>query len=63
MIFCHRYIHGKLPKGKQCMAFSATFTEELLGLLQNVTSNPQVVRLTTDIPELEGEERESKNMG
>ncbi|KAI8138855.1 P-loop containing nucleoside triphosphate hydrolase protein [Fennellomyces sp. T-0311] len=48
-----QYINGKLPKKKQTLAFSATFTDELLGLLQTFMHEPHIVRLTTDVPELQ----------
>ncbi|KAI9484666.1 P-loop containing nucleoside triphosphate hydrolase protein [Zychaea mexicana] len=52
-----QYIHGKLPKKKQTLAFSATFTEELLETFQSLMYEPQIVRLTTDVPELEGKSK------
>ncbi|KAF7732861.1 DEAD (Asp-Glu-Ala-Asp) box polypeptide 20 [Apophysomyces ossiformis] len=48
-----RYIHKKLPNSKQCVAFSATFTDELLDSLRPFMRSPQTVRLTDAVPTLE----------
>ncbi|KAI9253364.1 P-loop containing nucleoside triphosphate hydrolase protein [Phascolomyces articulosus] len=48
-----QYINNQLPKKKQTLAFSATFTQELLDSFQNMMNQPQIVRLTTEVPELE----------
>ncbi|KAI7850689.1 P-loop containing nucleoside triphosphate hydrolase protein [Circinella umbellata] len=50
-----QYINNKLPKKKQTLAFSATFTQDLLDSFQSMMCQPQIVRLTTDVPELEDE--------
>ena len=57
IIIITRYINSKLPKKKQTLAFSATFTEDLLATFQNMMCQPQIVRLTTDVPELEGNKK------
>ncbi|CDH54379.1 probable atp-dependent rna helicase ddx20 [Lichtheimia corymbifera JMRC:FSU:9682] len=48
-----QYVYRRLPKRKQCIAFSATFSEDLLKLLDTLMDKPQTVRLTTKVPELE----------
>ena len=62
IIIITRYINNKLPKKKQTLAFSATFTEDLLDSFQNMMCQPQIVRLTTDVPELEGNKIQSINL-
>ncbi|CAO3643058.1 unnamed protein product [Cunninghamella blakesleeana] len=47
------YIYKKLPVNKQTVAFSATFTDELLGSLNQFVRSPQIVKLTYDTPILE----------
>lgn len=49
-----RYIYGKLPINKQSVAFSATFTDELLDSLNDFVKDPHIVKLTYDLPTLEG---------
>ncbi|KAG0166501.1 DEAD (Asp-Glu-Ala-Asp) box polypeptide 20 [Apophysomyces sp. BC1015] len=48
-----RFIHKKLPNSKQCVAFSATFSDELLGSLGTFMKSPQTVRLTDAVPTLD----------
>ncbi|KAI8378046.1 P-loop containing nucleoside triphosphate hydrolase protein [Radiomyces spectabilis] len=48
-----QYIYQRLPTTKQCIAFSATFTDELLESLNGFMKSPQIVRLTTLVPTLE----------
>ncbi|KAI8343364.1 P-loop containing nucleoside triphosphate hydrolase protein [Chlamydoabsidia padenii] len=48
-----RYIYGKLGVNKQSVAFSATFTDELLASLNDFVHQPQIVKLTHDLPTLE----------
>ncbi|KAI7868849.1 P-loop containing nucleoside triphosphate hydrolase protein [Spinellus fusiger] len=50
------YIFRKLPVTKQCVAFSATFTEELLSALGTMMNSPQIVRLTETVPTLQENE-------
>ncbi|SAM01075.1 hypothetical protein [Absidia glauca] len=47
------YIYGKLGVNKQSVAFSATFTDELLASLDDFVHQPQIVKLTQDLPTLE----------
>jgi ATP-dependent RNA helicase DDX20 len=42
---------------KQSVAFSATFTDELLASLDDFVHQPQIVKLTQDLPTLEGKKR------
>ncbi|KAI7883233.1 P-loop containing nucleoside triphosphate hydrolase protein, partial [Lichtheimia hyalospora FSU 10163] len=42
-----QYVYRRLPKRKQCIAFSATFSDDLLKLLDTLMDKPQTVRLTT----------------
>ncbi|KAI9020728.1 P-loop containing nucleoside triphosphate hydrolase protein [Phycomyces nitens] len=51
------FIARKLPTTKQCIAFSATFTDELLGSLGGLMKSPQKVRLTEAVPTLDGKNR------
>ncbi|KAI9301574.1 P-loop containing nucleoside triphosphate hydrolase protein [Cunninghamella echinulata] len=47
------YIYKKLPVNKQTVAFSATFTNELMDSLNQYVNHPQIVKLTYDTPILE----------
>ncbi|CAO3598445.1 unnamed protein product [Absidia cylindrospora] len=48
-----KYIYGKLPINKQSVAFSATFTDDLLLSLNDFVKDPHIVKLTYDLPTLE----------
>ncbi|KAG1320421.1 hypothetical protein G6F62_011342 [Rhizopus arrhizus] len=45
-------VFNKLPKTIQCIAFSATFTEELVADLSMFMKSPQQIRLTEGVPTL-----------
>ncbi|OAD72839.1 hypothetical protein PHYBLDRAFT_113448 [Phycomyces blakesleeanus NRRL 1555(-)] len=47
------FIFRKLPATKQCIAFSATFTDNLLESLGTLMKSPQKVRLTETVPTLD----------
>ncbi|ORY99991.1 P-loop containing nucleoside triphosphate hydrolase protein [Syncephalastrum racemosum] len=48
------YILQRMPRSKQCIVISATFTPELLESVGQFLKKPQMVRLTTDVaPSLE----------
>ncbi|KAG1239964.1 hypothetical protein G6F68_018124 [Rhizopus microsporus] len=49
-------VFNKLPKTIQCIAFSATFTEELVADLSMFMKSPQQIRLTEGVPTLKGTE-------
>ncbi|KAI8891125.1 DEAD-domain-containing protein [Backusella circina FSU 941] len=46
------FIFKKLTLTKQCIAFSATFTDELLNSLFTFMKDPQTIRLTQGVPTL-----------
>ncbi|KAI8084560.1 P-loop containing nucleoside triphosphate hydrolase protein [Halteromyces radiatus] len=48
-----KYIYQKLSINKQVVAFSATFTDELLASLNDFVKEPHIVKLTHDLPTLE----------
>ncbi|KAL0082578.1 P-loop containing nucleoside triphosphate hydrolase protein [Phycomyces blakesleeanus] len=50
------FIFRKLPATKQCIAFSATFTDNLLESLGTLMKSPQKVRLTETVPTLDGKQ-------
>ncbi|KAF9586372.1 DEAD (Asp-Glu-Ala-Asp) box polypeptide 20 [Lunasporangiospora selenospora] len=47
-------INARLRGDKQVMAFSATYDDELLGMLDQLVKNPVYIMLSNGVPELEG---------
>jgi ATP-dependent RNA helicase DDX20 len=48
------FIHKKVVNMHQTIAFSATFTKELLSSLSNYLKSPQTIQLTEGVPVLQG---------
>ncbi|KAI8070439.1 P-loop containing nucleoside triphosphate hydrolase protein [Gongronella butleri] len=54
-VFCPqiKYIYRHLPSKKQSVAFSATFTDELMDSLKEFVIQPHIVKMTNAVPTLD----------